>query len=147
MKILPGLVLVAGLTACQSLVGDPLLHLTLLALDDERTPVEGAKASFGGERRPKYADESSGVAVQGLTNAQGIFAGELEVWNATQSGYSVEKTGYYPVRQHSYSAEAPVHGKWQPWNPTIEVVLKRIKNPVPMYAKYGQSCRQGARSS
>ena len=25
--------------------------------------------------------------------------------------------------------------KWQPWNPTVEVEMKRIVNPIPLYAK------------
>jgi hypothetical protein len=28
-----------------------------------------------------------------------------------------------------------VDGRWQPWNPTNTVGLKKIKNPVPMYVK------------
>jgi len=124
------------LLGCQTLGRDPLLGLTFRVIDDEGRPVEGAQVSFGGTRRPQHAAEGGqGVAVKGLTDAQGLFSGELEVWDATQAGYSVEKPGHYPARQISYSAKPAVRGRWQPWNPTIEVVLKRIKNPVPMYAK------------
>lgn len=28
-----------------------------------------------------------------------------------------------------------VAGKWQPWNPTVEVRVDRIVNPIPMYAR------------
>jgi len=124
------------LLGCQTLGRDPLLGLTFRVIDDEGRPVEGAHVSFGGTRRPQHAAEGGqGVAIKGLTDAQGLFSGELEVWDATQAGYSVEKAGHYPARQISYSAKPAVRGRWQPWNPTIEVVLKRIKNPVPMYAR------------
>jgi len=133
ISLIFGMVVIAG---CQSMARDPILKLTLRVTDDEGTPVEGATASFGGERRPRGPGESSkGVSLEGKTDALGVFTGELEVWNARQSGYSVMKLGYYPVSQHSYSAKSVIRGKWQPWNPTIDVLLKRIKNPVPMYAK------------
>jgi hypothetical protein len=25
--------------------------------------------------------------------------------------------------------------RWEPWNPTIDVVLKPVLNPIPMYAR------------
>ena len=127
-----------ALTACLSLGRDPLFKLTLKVVDDEGAPVAGAQARIGADRRPKAGESGGkGIFAEGLTDEKGYFSGEVESWDATQAGYSVEKPGHYPVRQQSYSANyPPVSGKWQPWNPTIEVVLKRIKNPVPMYAKY-----------
>ncbi len=115
--------------------GDPLLKMTFHVVDDEGKPVEGAKAGFGGAGRPRNADtEGKGAGVDGFTDAQGIFSGEVRVWDATHSGYEVSKQGHYTAWA-SFSARPAVWGKWQPWNPTIEVVLKRIRNPVPMYAK------------
>ena len=42
---------------------------------------------------------------------------------------------YYITWPPHYEFEEVVNGRWVPENPTIEVVLKRIKNPIPMYAK------------
>lgn len=133
--IVCSIVAVLGLAACQSIARDPLFKLTLKVVDDEGRPVAGAKARIGAERRPQ-GDESGGkgVFVEGLTEETGFFSGEVEAWNATRAGYRVEKEGYYGVWV-SYYAKSPIHGKWQPWNPTVEVVLKRKKDPVPMYAK------------
>ncbi len=114
---------------------DPLLKMTFHVVDDERKPVEGAKVGFGGAGRPKNAGtEGAAARVDGLTDARGIFTGEVAVWDATSSGYEVSKPGHYTAWA-SFYAHPPVRGKWQPWNPTIEVMLKRIRNPVPMYAK------------
>ena len=50
--------------------------------------------------------------------------------------YGAEKEGYY------FSSGSPIifskHslGKWQPWNQKVQLVLKKIVNPVPMYAKH-----------
>jgi hypothetical protein len=123
------------LSGFQLAARDPLFRLTLHVVDDERAPVAQAEALIGAERRPK-GDESGGkgVFVQGVTDEHGYFSAEMEAWDASQAGYRVQKKGHYGIWM-SYRAKDPVHGKWQPWNPTIEVLLKRIKNPVPMYAK------------
>ena len=42
---------------------------------------------------------------------------------------------YYITWPPHYEFDEVVDGRWVPENPTIEVVLKRIKNPIPMYAK------------
>ncbi len=110
---------------------DALFRLTLRVVDEDGRPVESAHARIGAESR----EEGKGVFAEGLTNADGIFSGEVETPNAMLAGYSVEKSGYYRTRL-SYSAEfRPKDGKWQPWDPTITVVFKKIGNPVPMYAK------------
>ncbi len=129
------LVLCAVLCGCQAVGRDPLLKLTFHVVDDEGKAVEGAKAGFGGGGRPKSnGAEGEGARVDGYTDALGVFTGEVRVWDATESGYEVSKQGHYTAWA-SFSARPAVWGKWQPWNPTIEVVLKRIKNPVPMFAK------------
>lgn len=130
--LLVGFTLLAG---CQTVGRDPLLRLTLKVVDDDGMPVEGAKAGFGGIGRPKDTGaEGDAARVDGLTDPRGIFTDEVAVWDATRSGYEVSKSEHYTVWA-SFSAHPPVKGKWQPWNPTIQVLLKRIKNPVPMYAK------------
>jgi hypothetical protein len=51
-------------------------------------------------------------------------------------GFSVDKDGYY---QSGAGYEFPTRNKllnrWEPWNPTVKVVLKKKRNPVPMYMK------------
>lgn len=124
-----------GLTACQSVARDPLFRLTLKVIDDEGKPVPGAEARIGAERRSKEGEsEGKGVFAEGVTDENGMFSGEVEAWNARRAGYRVQKEGYYGVWL-SYHAKQSKAGKWQPWNPTVEVVLKRKKNPVPMYVK------------
>ena len=44
-------------------------------------------------------------------------------------------SGYYRTRRARYEYSHQEDGKWQPDNQKFEVVLKRIKNPIPMYAK------------
>ena len=53
------------------------------------------------------------------------------------------KEGYYDTRNYKYDilsdypmpSSALKDGRWQPWNPTINIILKEKRNPIPMYAK------------
>jgi len=42
--------------------------------------------------------------------------------------------GYYSTGGN-YQFTNSVGGKWQPWNPNVDVVVKPILNPIPMYAQ------------
>jgi hypothetical protein len=50
------------------------------------------------------------------------------------SGIKWGTPGYY-YSGYSVQLTNSANGKWQPWNPTVEVVVKPILNPIPMYAK------------
>lgn len=43
--------------------------------------------------------------------------------------------GYYPTRNLAYRFHEVKEGRWLPWNPVIDVVLKPIVKPIPMYAR------------
>ena len=130
--LLPALL---AFSICHLAGRDPLFRLTLHVLDEEGAPVDRAEARIGAERRPKGEESGGkGVFAKGVTDEKGYFSGEVEAWSANQAGYHVQKEGHYGVWL-TFRAKDPVQGKWQPWNPTIQVLLKRIKNPVPMYAK------------
>ena len=47
---------------------------------------------------------------------------------------------YYRDRGKSFRFTNRVAGKWQPWNRTVEIEIKPVLNPIPMFArKYGGS--------
>ena len=76
-----------------------------------------------------------------VTDENGIFIAEAKT-DGTIS-YTVEKDGHYTTFAiHDFRQDRNTSwidriqdGKWLPWNPTIEVTLKEIRNPIPMYAK------------
>jgi hypothetical protein len=43
--------------------------------------------------------------------------------------------GNYGFRHEKIRFKEAVSGRWQPWNPTVEVEMKRIVNPIPLYTK------------
>ena len=80
--------------------------------------------------------EPGATGVRRATDEKGIVA--IDVRTATDVGFLFNKDGYYGSRMHYSVADGGAiieDGYWQP-NPIKEtVVLKRIRNPVPMYVK------------
>jgi len=74
---------------------------------------------------------------KGKTDENGIFVAEGKT--DPEVVYTVEKDGYYRTHATDWLSRrkgADVkNGKWQPWNPTIEVTLKEKRNPIPMHTK------------
>jgi len=50
------------------------------------------------------------------------------------SGIKWGTPGYY-YSGYSVQLTNSANGKWQPWNPTVDVVVKPILNPIAMYAR------------
>jgi|LSQX01.3.fsa_nt_gb hypothetical protein len=52
--------------------------------------------------------------------------------------YFVEKGGYYKSQgEYSFDVRGETRikgGRWEPWNPTVKIVLKEKRNPIPMVA-------------
>ncbi|MFA5189161.1 MAG: hypothetical protein WC740_00465 [Verrucomicrobiia bacterium] len=107
----------------------PQAAVTIKIVDEDEQSVPGAMTGAA------YNDSSSKSMVnlvKGLTDSSGLFLATAKTegfvsYGATKEGYykSVGEQGFSDVRGN----------RWQPWNPVIELVLKRIINPVPMYAR------------
>ncbi|HZV36180.1 MAG TPA: hypothetical protein VFB72_16510, partial [Verrucomicrobiae bacterium] len=96
---------------------------TLKVVNDDGKPVEGANAHIYYLLNKEFS---------GLTDSGGVFMASHED-GSENIGFYVEKAGYYSSRityrmGRVYSATV--------WNPTQTVVLKKIKDPIPMYAKW-----------
>ncbi len=116
----------------------PTAKITIKVIDEQGNPVEGAEAGLVLET-PKGIGQGWGtdtVWVPGITDDEGFFTGEGAT--GPYVTLSAEKDGYYGVGS-KFSQFTDVTGifgfrKYKPWNPIIEVVLKKIINPIPMYA-------------
>lgn len=102
--------------------------ITFKAVDESGLPVEGTEVAVGffvgGVKKVK--------AVHGFTDASGHFTATSEV--QYRVSVSLKKQDYYKSRM-DYTFKRPINGKYQPWNPTIEIEMRRIEKPVPMYAR------------
>lgn len=113
----------------------PTAKYTLKVVDESGMPIQGANASIS-FMQPKATGWGGVVSgVQGKTDANGLYTGQ----GATEQygTYGAGAEGFYDT-SFKYTGLKSVTGiigfrRWQPWNPTLEVVLKKIKNPVAMY--------------
>ena len=114
------------------------LQVTLRIRDDSGKPVMGATGSISIFQRWKPGDgfgEDIYKRIRGITDQSGSVvlrsAGRRDVVK-----YGVlPKEGYYESGGGEYWFATNTAGRWQPWNPTIDIILKPIINPVPMYAR------------
>ena len=114
--------------------GGALGRVTLRVVDDKGIPVEGAHVVTGFEGTPKF------TSISGDTNKEGTIV--CEGRSIAHMTLTIDKEGYYKTgKEHDFIRNAPsreeaiVSGKWMPWNPTVIITLKKIRNPVPMYVK------------
>ncbi|MDD3180669.1 MAG: hypothetical protein PHQ04_09990 [Opitutaceae bacterium] len=111
-------------------------QVTFRVIDEEGRPVEGAKLGCGwGRMGFKEPDAGQANLLTGQIG-EAVVTGR-SVFN--EYAFHAEKPGYYETR--APRPDLPLfkeraNGRWQPWNPTVPVVLKRIKNPAPMFAKH-----------
>ena len=108
--------------------------VSFTVVDDVGTPVEGAKVGVTGEMMRWTQPTDQFPSEWGVSDAQGrvLLQGKSDV---RRVAYAVERSGHYWMQGADYFFDKRTLFRWQPWNPTIPVVLKRIRNPVPMYAK------------
>ncbi|KAF0220889.1 MAG: hypothetical protein FD174_886 [Geobacteraceae bacterium] len=104
--------------------------ITVLVIDEHGKPLEGVNVGIGFEKNT--GSGTKGIPVRGVTDATGKFTGKHNTLPVVQ--YRAYKDGYYESSgEYRFKSEAAK--KWQPWNPEIKLVLRKIENPVPMYAR------------
>jgi len=112
----------------------PTAKITLKVVDEQGVPVEGARAGVmisvtKSGKPPQSTGES------GLTDSEGLFTGSGV--SPQYIRYGASKEGYYgtgyELRLQKITGITGFR-RWEPWNPTVEVVLKKKINPIPLYA-------------
>jgi hypothetical protein len=105
---------------------------TLKVVDDTGQPVAGAKTWVSFYIAPSDEPKSSDL-ITGLTDANGLFIAE-HIDRSVYLGFHAEKTGYYPI-SIEYNLGFEDNANAANWNPMQTLVLDRVLNPIPMYAK------------
>lgn len=106
--------------------------VTLCVVDANGDPVSNAKVDSwfwtGGE---------SNRIVNGFTDSRGMIG--LEENSMSYMGFTVNKEGYYQTRWKYWFYERGYDcvedGRWLPWNPVLEVVLKEVRLPLQLPQK------------
>ena len=110
--------------------------VTARVTDETGLPISSATAVVGFAKTipPGEGWGTRPYAVEGLTDTNGIFTAQGE--GEPSVSCSAKKDGYYPTWGDTmYPFTNVVFGRWQPWNPTYTVILRKIGNRLPMYAK------------
>jgi len=98
--------------------------ITVRVIDEAGKPVENVKVGIG---------FGKGDA-DGLTNSEGRFSGAANCNG--HIGFNAVKPGYYmSIGTYEFNYGKKSLTRWEPWNPEVTIVLRRVENPVPMYAR------------
>jgi hypothetical protein len=133
----------ATTVSCHSQPQWPEAKATIIVTDQDNRPVAGAEVRAGGGGRTIPGPKTD---ASGSTDVSGRFTFTLQ--SDGRISYFVRKPGYYDThgreyylqsRKNSDKEEAFRTGQWKPWNATIPVLLRKIINPIPMYARWFQS--------
>lgn len=76
--------------------------------------------------------------IEGKTDNEGLFKASSS--SDDEIAYGANKNGYYESLG-KFQFQKIDNGKWLPWNPEVTLVLRKIENPVAMYARDTQMSR------
>jgi len=110
----------------------PKAKVTLKVVDENGMPIKGAKASLTFDDVYMLKRGINTKTISNLTDKDGIVIASNNT--IRDVAYGVELDGWYKSRGE-YSFAKHESGKWQPWNPEVKVVMRKIEKPVPMYAR------------
>jgi hypothetical protein len=113
----------------------PTAKITVKAIDTKGNVIPDAEVSVA-----FYVDKGAGMGwglaskeVTGKTDKNGLFSGEGS--SIDRCNFSVEKDGFYDSSDEVHFQKVSILRRWEPWNPTVDMVLKEKRSPVAMYAK------------
>jgi hypothetical protein len=110
----------------------PKAKITVRVVDEQGNPVKGAEAGITFTRF--YHSGSKYITEEATTGPDGLFSASGRSGDKIFMGAS--KAGFYKTHgDYQYPPEMLGEERWEPWNPTVDLPLRRIGNPVPMYAK------------
>jgi len=117
---------------CSLALDLPEAKVAVKVIDENDKPVEGVKVLIGFLSRQGVDGRIKEVAEKGITTVDGLFTATKRT--TEHIAFSADKEGYYKSNGEYYF-KSHENGRWIPWNMTIPVVLRKIIDPVPMFAR------------
>lgn len=114
----------------------PTAKYTILVVDIDGVPIEKANVRLGFMKSASGGWKGKSYFVSGQTDEEGLFTGK----GGTEryATYSANMDGYYStgIKFNKFTGIDGVLGfrKWQPWNPTLKVILKKKIKSIAMFA-------------
>jgi len=119
--------LASMLSAC----GEPEQQFKVKVMDESNTPMKGVEVSAWFNRAGKNSPLDS-YKVTGSTDAAGLVELQGEtVWY--QTSVSAQPEGYYKSMKYGHWTITKNGDRWEPWPVEVDLVMKKIQNPKPMY--------------
>lgn len=115
----------------------PQAEITLHVINQDGNPVTDTEimASFenGKEDIRKIPDKNGYVTFSSPVLGSAVFSNVVYTTVGNPTGFN---RYYNNTFRHLYTTPSKnaKEGKWQPWNPTLTMVLNERLNPIPMYA-------------
>ena len=136
MKII--LIIVIGLLAVASFgpsVGAaPTAKVTVQVVDENSMPISGAEVEVWYVRSKAGGPGTDDIKIDGKTDKDGFFTAKGETFLPQVTVYA-RSIGYYEsVHLEKFTGRSLLL-RWEPWNPTVDVMLRKKRNHVPMYTK------------
>jgi hypothetical protein len=113
----------------------PKAGVTVRAIDEENRPLADVDVGITFEQskyKPVVWGSADMMTKRGKSDSNGIFA--AAACGGNYVGYGAGGNGYYESRG-TIEFKTVKDGRYQPWNPIVILMLKKILNPVPMYAR------------
>jgi len=114
--------------------------ITIHVVDESGKPVTNAPVRtssvlIGNKMGSEFGEEPDYKDITVLTDADGNAV--ITTANALSpfQFMVINHPGYYFGAGEYNFKESSIAGQWQPWNPTVELVLKAVGVQVPMYAR------------
>src|ERR1022692_3064498 len=107
-------------------------NVTVIAKDETDQPVPDADVYIRYPVHPPPNQTERWEAIHGQTDTNGVFRASHPNEYFNQLSFRATKTGYYSV---SRGYELGFSYNQERWNPTVTLVLKKVRSPVAMYAK------------
>ena len=107
-------------------------NMSVRVLGDSGLPMANAQVTVGFSLPTPLGEEIRSDRVSGVTDTNGVFTTSHSDTGSISLGLLVQKDGFYPVH-----ATYDLSGDYKPekWNLNPTWTLKKIIEPIPMYAK------------
>jgi hypothetical protein len=111
------------------------IRFTVHVIGEDGAPLAGVKTSVIFHPNASRQDQITQINV--ISDENGNFTAEGPSQDGTFGvGQLLSKDGYYGSGVNiPYFVKTDDHGHWLPWDQTYTTMMRKIGNPIPMYAK------------
>lgn len=128
-----GLLVVGAVVGAAVALNFPRIRFTVHVIGEDGEPIPGVQTSYNFNQDSSTEDKI--IQVTEVTDSNGNFTTEGYSRYGIVAGQPLIKDGYYPGTPGLPPFRGVKDGHWQPWDGTYTTVLRKIENPIPMYAK------------